>query len=85
MEFNPQLAGQDITPANLEFGTTSLRRRERREKSFSAASAFQGHQPLSFTGVNDESVPLVSQLTKNKNFRIHLFLSKILDQSISSI
>jgi hypothetical protein len=41
LEFNPQLAGQDITPANLEFGSTSSRRRERREKSFSAASAHQ--------------------------------------------
>ncbi len=42
LEFNPQLAGQDITPANLEFGSTSSRRRDRREKSFSGASAFQG-------------------------------------------
>jgi hypothetical protein len=42
LEFNPQLAGQDITPANLDFGSVSSRRRERREKSFSAASAYQG-------------------------------------------
>jgi hypothetical protein len=42
LEFNPQLAGQDITPANLEFGSVSSRRRERREKSFSDTSALQG-------------------------------------------
>jgi hypothetical protein len=43
LEFNPQLAGQDITPANLEFGSVSSRRRERREKSFSGVSAFQSN------------------------------------------
>jgi hypothetical protein len=43
LEFNPQFAGQDITPANLEFRSVSTRRRERREKSFSATSAFQGN------------------------------------------
>jgi hypothetical protein len=42
LEFNPQLAGQDITPANLEFGSMSSRRRDRREKSFSGASILQG-------------------------------------------
>jgi len=44
LEFNPQLAGQDITPANLEFGSVSSRRHERREKSFSGVSAFQSNQ-----------------------------------------
>lgn len=68
LEFNPQLAGQDITPANLEFGSTVSRRRERREKSFSATSALQGnqipfysHHPLSYPGVHDEFTPLTSQ------------------------
>ena len=42
LEFNPQLAGQDVTPANLEFSSVSSRRRERREKSASAASATPG-------------------------------------------
>lgn len=42
LEFNPQLAGQDITPANLEFGTIVARRHDRREKSFSGASMFHG-------------------------------------------
>lgn len=66
MEFNPQLAGQDITPANLEFGSTASRRRDRREKSFSGASALQGPQlscnaihRSSFGGLVDESIPLV--------------------------
>ncbi len=44
LEFNPQLAGQDITSANLEFGSISSRRRERREKSFSGVSASQGNK-----------------------------------------
>ena len=48
MEFNPQLAGQDITPANLEFGSTSTRRRERREKSLSGASAQHGKNSNQF-------------------------------------
>ena len=43
LEFNPQLAGQDITPANLEFGSIAARRRDRREKSFSAVSVSQGN------------------------------------------
>jgi hypothetical protein len=42
LEFNPQLAGQDITPANLEFSSGSSRRRDRREKSLSGVSAYQG-------------------------------------------
>ncbi len=42
LEFNPQLAGQDITPANLEFGSMTARRRDRREKSFSGVSVIQG-------------------------------------------
>jgi len=42
LEFNPQLAGQDITPANLEFGSMTARRRDRREKSFSGVSVLQG-------------------------------------------
>lgn len=42
LEFNPQLAGQDVTPANLEFGSVSSRRRERREKSVSTASGLPG-------------------------------------------
>jgi hypothetical protein len=37
-----QLAGQDITPANLEFSSGSSRRRDRREKSLSGVSAYQG-------------------------------------------
>lgn len=48
MEFNPQLAGQDITPVNLEFGSTSSRRRERREKSFSGTSAQHGKNSNQF-------------------------------------
>jgi len=66
LEFNPQLAGQDITPANLEFGSSASRRRDRREKSFSGASALQGPQlslnaihRASFGGAADESIPLV--------------------------
>ncbi|CAF1458978.1 unnamed protein product [Adineta ricciae] len=68
LEFNPQLAGQDITPANLEFGTVVTRRRDRREKSFSGASMFHGNQSSSnafhrssFTAVNDELIPLTNQ------------------------
>ncbi|CAF3423784.1 unnamed protein product [Rotaria sp. Silwood1] len=68
LEFNPQLAGQDITPANLEFGSITSRRRDRRGKSFSGASAYQGnqppfysHQPSLFTTINDELVPLAYQ------------------------
>ncbi|CAF0970868.1 unnamed protein product [Adineta ricciae] len=68
LEFNPQLAGQDITPANLEFGTIVTRRRDRREKSFSGASMFHGNQSSSnafhrssFTAVNDELIPLTNQ------------------------
>ncbi|CAF2092041.1 unnamed protein product [Rotaria magnacalcarata] len=65
LEFNPQLAGQDITPANLEFGSIVSRRRDRRGKSFSGASAlpsnqapYYSHQPSLFTAVNDELAPL---------------------------
>jgi len=66
LEFNPQLAGQDITPANLEFGSTSTRRRSRREKSFSAASnAVYSHHPLSYHGGHDEFTPLVCQFMTN--------------------
>ncbi|UJR14104.1 hypothetical protein I4U23_001100 [Adineta vaga] len=68
LEFNPQLAGQDITPANLEFGTIGARRRDRREKSFSGASMLHGNQSLlnafhrsSFTAVNDELIPMTNQ------------------------
>ncbi|CAF1102692.1 unnamed protein product [Adineta steineri] len=68
LEFNPQLAGQDITPANLEFGSTASRRRDRREKSFSGASIFYGNQSSlnaihrsSFTAAPDDLVPLTNQ------------------------
>ncbi|CAF0941447.1 unnamed protein product [Adineta ricciae] len=68
LEFNPQLAGQDVTPANLEFGSVSSRRRERREKSASAASTTPGHQhpfythhTSSFTAINDETAPSTNQ------------------------
>ncbi|CAF0762316.1 unnamed protein product [Adineta steineri] len=68
LEFNPQLAGQDVTPANLEFGSASFRRRERREKSFSGASVLQtvqhpfySQQPSSLQAINDELVPLTNQ------------------------
>ena len=66
LEFNPQLAGHDITPANLEFGSMSIRRRERREKSFSDVSAIQSNQPSSFTAVHDELIPLVCKLLKKE-------------------
>ncbi|CAF2556008.1 unnamed protein product [Rotaria sp. Silwood2] len=70
LEFNPQLAGQDITPANLEFGSTASRRRDRREKSLSGVSGFQVTQPSynaaprtsSFTAVADEFIPSTNQL-----------------------
>jgi hypothetical protein len=67
LEFNPQLAGQDITPANLEFGSLTARRRDRREKSFSGVSAFQGNQPSrsSFTAAPDELIPLVCRKIKS--------------------
>jgi len=71
LEFNPQLAGQDITPANLEFGSITARRRDRREKSFSGVSTLQSNIPSSnavhgssFTGTTEDSIPLVCK----KNF-----------------
>lgn len=64
LEFNPQLAGQDITPANLEFGSVVSRRRDRREKSFSGVSALQNNQTTlnathraSFTAIGDDLNP----------------------------
>ena len=66
LEFNPQLAGQDITPANLEFGSVVSRRRDRREKSFSGVSVLQNNQPnlnaihrASLTAIGDDLNPLV--------------------------
>lgn len=74
LEFNPQLAGQDITPANLEFGSVVSRRRDRREKSFSGVSVLQNNQPTlnanyraSFTAIADDSNPSVC--LKRKEFR----------------
>ncbi|UJR33065.1 hypothetical protein I4U23_020524 [Adineta vaga] len=69
LEFNPQLAGQDVTPANLEFSSISSRRRERQEKSVSATPSLPGnqnpfysHQGSSFIAVNDEIIPLTNQI-----------------------
>ncbi|CAF1107648.1 unnamed protein product [Rotaria sordida] len=66
LEFNPQLAGQDITPANLEFGSTASRRRDRREKSLSGVSGFQAvqsaHRRSSYTVTADELIPSINQL-----------------------
>ncbi|CAF1336077.1 unnamed protein product [Rotaria sp. Silwood1] len=70
LEFNPQLAGQDITPANLEFGTIASRRRDRREKSFSGVSGFQAHHSSysagprrsSFIAGADELMPSTNHL-----------------------
>ena len=42
LEFDPKLAGQDVTPANLEFGSLTYHHRERREKSSSSTSALKG-------------------------------------------
>ncbi|CAF5186768.1 unnamed protein product [Rotaria magnacalcarata] len=55
LEFNPQLAGQDITPANLEFGSLSSRRRDRREKSLSGLSGLQATQSSSTSARNRSS------------------------------
>ena len=89
LEFNPQLAGQDITPANLEFGTVVSRRRDRREKSFSGVSALQNNQTnlnanhrASFTAIGDDLNPSVRYHTKNSIGQYRIFCFVFLSLSV---